>query len=132
MLNVVQNYQKTNYPDLFRQVYWGRFEYSNLDESIIENRNSFIESNNITAYYNYCFDFETYICDITNIEFYASNNAVFMIFSGENLGINMEVFIKAQEFNLIDPLYSTKSKTYLKKFDDWTDVNIWTKSLELN
>jgi len=44
-------YEKTRYPDLFKNTYWGRYkfgtEHSTISEEMIENRNKFVEENNV-------------------------------------------------------------------------------------
>ena len=41
---MVHNYEKTDYPEIYRNVYWGNFEYDKNEEiNIIDNRNKFIK-----------------------------------------------------------------------------------------
>lgn len=40
-------YEYTKYQKFFKKVYWGNFDNSDLDMTIIYNRNDFIEDNNI-------------------------------------------------------------------------------------
>ena len=50
-------YDKTKYPRIYKDCYWGNFEYDssrNLnDDHIYENRNNFIENHNIKKYKGY-------------------------------------------------------------------------------
>ena len=43
-------YQSTKYPLIFRNSYWGQFSGSLPTNTIIENRNNFVEKHNISGY----------------------------------------------------------------------------------
>jgi len=47
--NVPQYYSFTKYPLIFANCYWGRHKH-NVEHTIIENRNNFVEKYNITGY----------------------------------------------------------------------------------
>ena len=46
-------YEYTKYQKFFKKVYWGNFDSSDLDMTIIYNRNNFIEDNNIIKVITY-------------------------------------------------------------------------------
>jgi len=47
---MVRLFEKTNYTKIFKNSYWGWFEYTDEFFTIIENRNMFIENYDIKSY----------------------------------------------------------------------------------
>jgi hypothetical protein len=49
ILNEPRYYTFTKYPSIFRNCYWGRHQF-NIEPTIVENRNKFVEKYNIISY----------------------------------------------------------------------------------
>ena len=55
------NYNKTNYPEIFKNTYWGNFDNcGEKEDEIIENRNTFIEQFKVKNIYKTKLLYEVY------------------------------------------------------------------------
>lgn len=116
-----QNYTKTKFPTIFRDTYWGRGIYPNID-NVIENRNNFVINNHITKSTKIGKRtediFRTFGEEVDHQELYINNNKKYiLIVSPYNIRSNDHEKINNLNANgwiLVQPLYLDSTMTFMK------------------
>lgn len=130
----MQYYDKTNYPEIFSNTYWGQCDYDeqtkerekNLDE-IFTNRNNFIINYKIKKYktnqpqyllkhiYKYKYDCQPIISEYDHVEFYETmDNTYIIVISPYNDGPECDEKLNNLGWTKINNLYSFSGSTYIK------------------
>lgn len=123
-------YEYTKYQKFFKKVYWGNFDNSDLDMTIIYNRNNFIEDNNIIKVINkknkklvyYLHVLHTYKIPssfIDHAELYETSDNYIYILSPytSNYILENEYILLNLGFKRTCDLYSKNATTYILKIN---------------
>lgn len=119
----MNNYNKTDYPNIFIKTYWGSFtnnSNNSTNESIIQNRNKFIEEFNIQKV---CTKSPKYIYklidknlnenkQLDHIEIYKTNDGKYILISSPYIELTEEYIENG--WTQIYNLYTNDSYTYIK------------------
>lgn len=135
------NYQMTNYPTIFKNVYWGNFEYNiSMYSNICINRNRFINEYDIKQFNDYNFEelsqeinkFISLAINSKDREFFDhyelyknNNNEYILIVSPYNHLKNPKQYIYKYNFDIIYPLYADNAYTFIKIIKNKNDVNFY-------
>jgi hypothetical protein len=123
MTEMNKNYSKTNYPNIFKNTYWGKFNLLDnnyhISEDIFLNRNNFIETNNIKS----CVQKRPYYIEVElnklkkwdHIELYITNNNEYILVSSIYGNDYNDDYIKLN-WSSTNKLYSIEAFTYIKIF----------------
>lgn len=121
------NYMKTEYPELYKQVYWGNFKYDDCFEKIIPRRNQFVT--------DYSIDIEKKVLKsvkrvmeelhmrshriFDHMEGYVTlNDSSIIFFSTYNIREKEQELVESYGFKHIDNLYVGHAKTFLVEIFD--------------
>ena len=142
----IKNNQRTRYPGLYRDTYWGRWtglEKSTGDTEIIENRNKFATDYHLksrlpkrtTVKYqkkeevfkdlNEIKHCPRYDVMKRHIEYYkTTDNKIIVVFSPYDISESMTKLALECGYSLIYPIFSTMATTFVKEITKSTDSNI--------
>ena len=114
---MIKNYQKTDYPKIFRSSYWGQHLFKESNIEIINNRNEFVKEYNITKLYEPPFQDTVYL---DHEEVYRSKiiGPVVLIYSPYILDSKITGFNIKNGFKLVAPLYCISAPTFIKVFEN--------------
>jgi hypothetical protein len=119
--------EQTRYNTIFKRTYWGNFQKTESlpEDEIVNNRNDFVETNDIARYYptyprylsrkfgmEYGFVQSGRFWD--HIEVYTTNPGDYIVVSSP-YG-NLDETVVPEEFSKIAPIYSTSATSYMAKF----------------
>jgi hypothetical protein len=122
----VKNYycNMTEYPKIFKNVYWGNFdnETDKLEQNIIENRNNFVKEfeivrvKNIPQKYHKYYNFEKRYNEnkdfFDHVEEYKTKNNDYLVICSPYY--NQDELAKKLGYRKYKPLYSLGAFTYIK------------------
>lgn len=116
----MKNYELTDFPNLFKNCYWGHFQNDDDDDIIIENRNKFASNYNLKKVGNIPKYISNHYSDregkrfkhMDHVEVYKNNKQYIIISSPYSDGYD-EMY-NDSEWEKINPLYSPEATTYLK------------------
>jgi hypothetical protein len=128
-------YEKTKYPAIYKNVYWGWFDTAKekYSEEIINNRNQFIERNNIkgTCHFKSLSERSNWFqCELDHKEMYRGrDDRIFLLYSNydrDRAGITTAKPFKG--FRGHADLYHAATTTYIKIFRDFKELKqFWPK-----
>ena len=131
-------YTTTDYPNIFKKVYWGNATHIDIQMAI--NRNEFIKKYNVQKVIYPSFNMNGGLnCgyfgpDIDHLEYYRTKNGGAIILNspysyGENKLLMKRMFRLG--FDEIDKLYHNSAMTFIKCFKGVRDMNRWLKTIPL-
>jgi len=135
-------YTATDYPNIFKKVYWGHATHVDIEIAI--NRNEFIKKYNVQKVIYPSFNMNgglnnVYFClhfglHIDHLEYYRTKDGGAIILNspysyGENKLLMKRMFRLG--FDEIDKLYCSSATTFIKFFQSVRDMNRWLKTIPL-
>ena len=126
------SYQNTDYPNIFKNVYWGHHFFSDGDGVIAQARNKFIADFNIQKVITPSSLWCSYLSDgFDHKEYYRCSDGRALMVNSPYVGtfpsIDLDSRMKGLGFEKINKLYDKSADTYLKKFESIRDMNKWLK-----
>jgi hypothetical protein len=137
----MRNYQSTDYPEIYKNVYWGAFDFDPIEEDITANRNKFIkdfniknsfkkESNSIIEYkwklFTYSILNKNYKF-FDHLETYKTNRGYILITSPYHDHNNNIELILDCGFKKMYNLYSPRATTFYIEYKSLKDLKERTK-----
>lgn len=122
MTNITNLSSKTNYNRIFKNTYWGGFEYTDPHyDNIIENRNKFVIDYNLRKICNtrrtqtFYYVFKKYV-KLDHVEFYTTDDPDMILVLNSPYCVTEEQDQKLVEhgFKKIYPLYNNLAQSYVK------------------
>lgn len=132
VVDTVPNYKATKYPKIYRNTYWGHFEFDISEAFTIENRNSFVEELSIIK----CLELNDWKHKIRqgllpvfdHAEFYKTATGYIFVVSPYQ-SVNSEILTE-HGFSKYKPLYDYLATTYYRKFDSLKDIRNFLRIFE--
>ena len=124
-------YEMTDFPELFKNTYWGGGQYNPKESEIIANRNKFAKDYELTSLWEKM-EYYPGLPSLDHKEIYKTKSGkIILIYSPYNHeSINRDRFNKEFKFKQIDNLYISYAHTFLKEFDDLDHLKRWGRSFK--
>lgn len=121
------NYMKTQYPELYKQVYWGNFKYDDRFDKIFPRRDQFVTDYSIDIEKKVPRSVQTVMWDLNgrsprifdHMEGYVTLHGSFVVFfSTYDIREKERERVESYGFKQIDNLYVSHAKTFLVEIFD--------------
>ena len=131
---LIKNFEKTKYPEIYKDTYWGNLEYGK-DAAIIDARNIFVEKHKIvkSSVMRYQLLEESLEFPfLPHHEIYLTlTESIIFIYSPYEIDQKFRDFNKSEGFEEIDSLYHEMAKTYLLELPNIEVLKFWVKNFKI-
>ena len=120
------NFEKTNYPKIFKKIYWGRFQ--NDTDNCCKARDEFVKKYGIESVFTGSYPLPLRLDH--NEVYRCADASLVMVYSPYFVDEKLAAFNDTHDFTAMkETLYAVGVVTYIKKFINLKDFRHWEKSV---